>query len=105
MVAPILRDRLNPAALSNVTRPYDLPRNSAPVSHHIGSGRGHPKEGLEFRTMNVKATEQKQDSAPQYTNLDTRYGKIGISAVAAAVRHQGEQRNATETHFEPYDRD
>ena len=56
--------------------------------------------------MNVKATEQKQDSARQYsTNLDNRYGKIGISAVAAAVRHQGEQRNATETHFEPYDRD
>jgi hypothetical protein len=55
--------------------------------------------------MNVKATEQKQDSAQQYTNLDNRYGKIGISAVAAAVRHQGGQRHATETHFEPYDRD
>ncbi|MGA7532652.1 MAG: hypothetical protein WBW27_12270 [Pseudolabrys sp.] len=55
--------------------------------------------------MSVKATEQKEDSARQYTNLDTRYGKIGISAVAAAVRHQGEQRNATETHFEPYDSD
>jgi hypothetical protein len=55
--------------------------------------------------MDVKATEQKQDSARQYANLDTRYGKIGISAVAAAVRHQGAQRNATETHFEPYDRD
>ena len=39
--------------------------------------------------MSVKATEQKQDSARQYTNLDNRYGKIGISAVAAAVRHQG----------------
>ena len=55
--------------------------------------------------MNVKATEQKQDSARQYTSLDTRYGKIGISAVAAAVRHQGEQRNVTETHAETYDRD
>src|SRR5512140_2758029 len=77
-------------------RPSDSPR---------WGRRGHDKEGLEFRTMNVKATEQKQDSARQYTNLDTRYGKIGISAVAAAVRHQGEQRNATETHFEPYDRD
>jgi hypothetical protein len=57
--------------------------------------------------MSVKATEQKQkqDSAGQYTNLDTRYGKIGISAVAAAVRHQGEQRTVTETHFEPYERD
>jgi hypothetical protein len=60
---------------------------------------------MEFKTMNVKATEQKQDSARQYTNLDTRYGKIGISAVAAAVRHQGEQRNSTETQYEPYDRD
>jgi len=27
-----------------------------------------------------------------YTDLDDRYGKIGISAVAAAVRHQGVQR-------------
>jgi len=55
--------------------------------------------------MDVKATEQKQDSARQFTNLDNRYGKIGISAVAAAVRHQGEQRIAAETHYEPYDRD
>ncbi|HYC17422.1 MAG TPA: hypothetical protein VEC94_09450 [Pseudolabrys sp.] len=55
--------------------------------------------------MSVKATEQKQDSARQYTNLDNRYGKIGISAVAAAVRHQGEQRNSVDAHFEPYDRD
>jgi hypothetical protein len=55
--------------------------------------------------MSVKATEQKQDSARQYTNLDTRYGKIGISAVAAAVRHQGEQRIVTETRYEPYERD
>ena len=55
--------------------------------------------------MSVKTTEQEQDSARQYTNLDTRYGKIGISAVAAAVRHQGEQRIVTETHYEPYERD
>jgi len=41
----------------------------------------------------VKATEQSQDSRRQYTKLDDRYGKIGISAVAAAVRHQGELRN------------
>jgi hypothetical protein len=56
--------------------------------------------------MNVtKATEQKQDSARQYTNLDNRYGKIGISAVVAALHHRGELRNATETHYEVYDRD
>ena len=40
----------------------------------------------------TKATEQKQDSGRKYTNLDNRYGKIGISAVAAAVCHQGGQR-------------
>jgi len=42
----------------------------------------------------VKATEQRQDSRRQYGKLDDRYGKIGISAVAAAIRHQGELRNA-----------
>jgi hypothetical protein len=56
--------------------------------------------------MNVtKTTEQKQDSARQYTNLDKRYGKIGISAVAAALHHQGELRNESEAHYEIYDRD
>ena len=46
----------------------------------------------------TKATEQKQNSGRKYTNLDNRYGKIGISAVAAAVCHQGGQRHATEAH-------
>jgi hypothetical protein len=30
---------------------------------------------------------------PEVPNLDSRYGKIGISAVAAAMRYQGEPRN------------
>jgi hypothetical protein len=41
----------------------------------------------------TKATEQSQDSG-QSARLDDRYGKIGISAVAAAVCHKSEQRNA-----------
>ena len=41
----------------------------------------------------------------QRSELDNRYGKIGISAVAAAVRHQGEQRTVTEPRFKPYERD
>jgi hypothetical protein len=53
----------------------------------------------------TKTTEQKQDSGRQYTNLDNRYGKIGISAVAAAICHQGGQRHSAEVHPEPYDRD
>jgi len=55
-----------------------------------------------------KAAEQaqmsQQDSKPQQTKLDKRYGKIGISAVAAALRPQGEQQGRSEYRI-PYDRD
>jgi hypothetical protein len=40
----------------------------------------------------TKATEQRQDSRRQNHRLDERYGKIGISAVAAAVCHRGERQ-------------
>lgn len=58
----------------------------------------------------TRATEQSQDSQRQNESiqdksLDERYGKIGISAVAAAVRHQSQQRNADTTRFQPYDSD
>jgi hypothetical protein len=55
----------------------------------------------------IKATEQSQDSRSQQSSkLDDRYGKIGISAVAAAVRHKSEQRNARESRTTViYDRD
>jgi hypothetical protein len=53
----------------------------------------------------TKATEQSQDSRPQPNELDNRYGKIGISAVAAALRHQGEPRPVKEPRFAPYERD
>jgi hypothetical protein len=52
-----------------------------------------------------KTTEQRQDSRRQSTDLDNRYRKIGISAVAAAVRHQGGQRETTEYRVTPYERD
>ena len=52
-----------------------------------------------------KATEQSQDSRRHYRELDSHYGKIGISAVAAAVRHQGEPNNETESRVTPYERD
>lgn len=44
----------------------------------------------------IKTTEQSQDSKRNYGKLDDRYGKIGISAVAAAIRHQGELRNTND---------
>jgi hypothetical protein len=55
----------------------------------------------------TKATEQKvsnQDSQCQNTKLDNRYGKIGISAVAAACAHTGKQEGVSEYRI-PYDRD
>ncbi len=52
-----------------------------------------------------RATELSQDSQRQYKSLDDRYGKIGISAVAAAVRHQGGRRIANESSFTAYDSD
>jgi hypothetical protein len=42
----------------------------------------------------TKAMGQSQDSGRQNAKLDERYGKIGISAVAGALRHKGEQRKA-----------
>ena len=44
----------------------------------------------------TRATELSQDSQRQYKSLEDRYGKIGISAVVAAVRHQGGQHDANE---------
>lgn len=58
-----------------------------------------------------KAMEQQQDSESRvpYTNLDTRYGRIGISAVAAAVRCKGdtaEKRTSADKHdARRYERD
>lgn len=58
----------------------------------------------------TKATEQSQDSWQQDSNrqctkLDDRYGKIGISAVAAAVCHKGERHDRRETGKTPAERD
>jgi len=60
----------------------------------------------------AKATEHSQDSRSRdvtgdHANLDNRYGRIGISAVAAAVRYQGEQRcpRLRIVQFNPYDSD
>jgi hypothetical protein len=58
-------------------------------------------------TTKVKTTsqEQRQDTRRPSTELDDRYGKIGISAVAAAVRHKGEKPKSKDAHLIPYDCD
>lgn len=44
--------------------------------------------------MNKSTGEERDEgSRRQRNNLDGRYGEIGISAVAAAVRYKGESRN------------
>jgi hypothetical protein len=53
----------------------------------------------------TRATELSQDSQRQTESLDDRYGKIGISAVAAAVRYQSGQRDTNESRFTPGDSD
>jgi len=53
----------------------------------------------------TKTAEQRQDSAYRQDNeLGNRYGKIGISAVAAALRYHGEQQSVGEYRI-PFDRD
>jgi hypothetical protein len=41
----------------------------------------------------AKKTEKSTGFASDGTALDRRYGQIGISAVAAAARYQGEAKN------------
>jgi len=83
----------------------ELLRNSAPLKHHSPLWR-NPNDGLEKTTMTViKATEQNQGSLPKNSDLENRYGKIGISAVAAALYSRREPAVATESHVPSYERD
>jgi hypothetical protein len=50
----------------------------------------------------TRATEQSQDSKRQIKSLDDRYGKIGILAVAAAVRHKDKSRPVKSGHLAPH---
>jgi hypothetical protein len=93
----------------NVTIGDDCLRNSAAVGHE-NVCRGQPKDGLENTEMNApKAPEQKQQqqqgSTSQATNLNDRYGKIGISAVAGAVAHKPEQPKVSASRFTTLDSD
>ena len=52
-----------------------------------------------------KQMEQSQDSERKNQRLDRRYGKIGISAVAAAVQPKGEPRRAQEPRYIAHESD
>ncbi len=49
-----------------------------------------------------RVRELAQDAQRQGESLDERYGKIGISAVAAAVQHQGGRRDEQEPRYGSY---
>lgn len=60
---------------------------------------------MENDSSNVGNRRDSRQESNKRNDLDNRYGKIGISAVAAAVCHKGDQRTVTEPRFKPYDRD
>ena len=62
---------------------------------------------MKHAAQTAKKTTQKANPSKD-TALDRRYGAIGISAVAAAVRYQGEAKNSeyapvTNAWYEPAD--
>jgi hypothetical protein len=54
--------------------------------------------------MQATKSAELKDSKRQHNELDNRYGKIGISAVAAALCHLREQQTTSEYRI-PFDRD
>lgn len=59
---------------------------------------------MTLQAMAPETKDSQQESKRPQTNLDNRYGKIGISAVAAACASKPKQTSAAETRI-PYDRD
>jgi len=49
--------------------------------------------------------DARREQATRSAKLDERYGKIGIPAVAAAVRCRGEKRRSDRARYEPQDCD
>jgi hypothetical protein len=49
--------------------------------------------------------ETRRENSTRPSKLDDRYGRIGIPAVAAAIRCKGEQRKAPRSRHLPQDSD
>jgi hypothetical protein len=49
--------------------------------------------------------DEQQNSTRRETKLDDRYGKIGIQAVAAAVRCRGQERKSDRKRYATQDSD
>ena len=78
-----------------VTIGHELPPISALLNNHVAVVRGRtktPRQTCEESTMNTK-TAAHLNSTQDDSNLDCRYGKIGILAVAAALHYQSDAKN------------
>jgi hypothetical protein len=75
----------------------DLPPISAALRDYrcaiVHTARGMGSTMTKVTAGTAKKTEKSTGFASDGTALDCRYGQIGISAVAAAVRYQGEAKN------------
>jgi hypothetical protein len=55
--------------------------------------------------MQAKKFADEQQNTRRETKLDDRYGKIGIQAVAAAVRCRGQERKSDRVRYATQDSD
>jgi hypothetical protein len=56
---------------------------------------------MEQQMTKKNAAETRENSRRNEPKLDSRYGEIGISAVAAALRYQSEVKNPAYAPVEP----
>jgi hypothetical protein len=102
---------MNTVGLGKMSRYDTMICAILPQSMRTFRGEDTIKDGSEKVIMNgMKAAEQSQDSKRQTSqrspsDLDRRYGKIGISAVAAAVRQQDHRPASVAARSFLYDRD
>jgi len=82
-------------AAENVTPAHRLPPISAGLAAYnrvIAHNEGNGVSTMKTTTAN-SAKKARKVRESEHTALDRRYGQIGISAVAAAARYQGEAKN------------
>jgi hypothetical protein len=81
---------------------HDLLRISAALARHPNEPRSVPrrrrsvtriKGSTEKKMTKNNAAQSNENVRRNEPNLDSRYGEIGISAVAAALRYQSEVKN------------
>jgi hypothetical protein len=65
----------------------DLLPTSAALAHYLSRAQGLNGDGL------MQASDKNNNTEREPADLDDRYGEIGISAVAAALRYCSDAKN------------